>query len=88
MTLRRQIGVRRREELLAESSSFLLLVAVDSYMTPSRRATPVYIAARIRVKESTRGSFCRPAGQIVSMTQGDRLSEAEKLVRHDSHEGQ
>ncbi len=88
MTPRQPIGVRQGEELLAESSFCLLLVASESYMTPSRTAMPVYIAAWIRAKEPTRGSFSRPAGQIVSMTQGDRLSEAEKLVRHDSHEGQ
>jgi hypothetical protein len=50
MTSRRPIGLRRRGGVLAQSTPCLLLVAWESYMTPSCTVTTVYKAARIRVK--------------------------------------
>ncbi len=53
-------GVRRGRWTLVGSPPCLLLVAWESYMTPSHMATHFFIAIRIRVKDlkSTRVYFC------------------------------
>ncbi len=49
MTPRRPIGVHRRVGAFTQSPPCLLLVAWESYKTPSRTVMPVYIATRRRV---------------------------------------
>jgi hypothetical protein len=49
MTRRQQIGVSWRG-ILTQGHHFLLLVAWESYVAPSRTVTSFYIAAQIRVK--------------------------------------